>query len=100
MRLRGLLVLSVAGLLAADAAAEDPAWEELKKLEGTWKPLYIESGGEKSAAGQLTPAMIDDFTFTIKDGKMPANDGVKIVQTTLQVDPTKKPKTMDRVFTE
>ncbi len=66
---------------------------ELNKLEGTWQPNWVESGGVKAAAKD-----IEGFgqPTVIKDGKTTWNYEGKVYDVAITVDPTNSPKTIDR----
>jgi len=81
-------------------AKDDPVDDEMKKLEGTWLPIAMESGGEKIQGEELKKYDWTQFVWTIRDGKWQQRAKEETRTATLTVDPTKKPKTMDRVIPE
>jgi uncharacterized protein (TIGR03067 family) len=88
-------LLLLAGLLSA-GEPDKAAQEELKKLEGTWSLVAAELGGKKSPedlviGGTLT---IKGNTYTVRFFKQVTDEG------TIKIDPTKKPKTWDKVSTK
>jgi uncharacterized protein (TIGR03067 family) len=85
-----LIVLATPLLLGAEA---DDVQKELKALQGTWKAVALEAGGNA-----LPKEAIPDFTFIIgadgkSTGKMPQGE----YSATITVDPGKNPKTMDNL---
>jgi RNA polymerase sigma factor (sigma-70 family) len=76
-----------------DKAEKGPAIKgELKKLEGAWKVVAVESDGRKADDGE-----IEDFHYIFgADGTWKLRqDGRVIARGTFAIDPTKKPKTID-----
>jgi uncharacterized protein (TIGR03067 family) len=103
------LLTSVCGVIAglalvglATGQDKDAVKEEMKKLEGTWTLAWFEQGGEKKAAKEVGPTEVFLFNAStiIKDGKSTMTFKGKSVQYSFTVDPTKKPKTLDRVVAE
>jgi uncharacterized protein (TIGR03067 family) len=95
MKARGLIILAVALLLAADDA-DDQVKKELARFEGAWKWVSIEMEKMKLEADALEhprlKLMGDKFTVTEE------NNGT--FGGTFKVDPSKKPKTIDVTFTD
>jgi uncharacterized protein (TIGR03067 family) len=96
---RKALALVAAGLLLAGEPVTDAAREEMKKLEGTWEPVALESGGQRATPGELKEINGSE-KLTIKDGKTAVCYGTKCYEAVVTVDPTKNPKTIDMVVTE
>jgi RNA polymerase sigma-70 factor (ECF subfamily) len=101
--LLALGVLGLGGLAyrshAADkpgASKEDAAKADLKKLQGTWTLVSLETGGKKVPEGQLQDVtfVVKDDKATLKHGDAPAHEG------TLKVDPGKDPKEIDMTLGE
>jgi uncharacterized protein (TIGR03067 family) len=96
MRLREVVILGLGCLVAAltistAGAQDDAAKKELKKLEGTWATVSIEAAGQK-----VTDAdKIKTRKLTTKGEKYTLKVGDETVQGTIEINPTKKPKTMD-----
>lgn len=83
------LVLAVPFPLAADDA--DDVKKELKTLEGKWKVVALEAGGQT-----LPKDSIPEFTFTVSaNGKSTAKTAQSEDQATIAVDPKKTPRTID-----
>jgi uncharacterized protein (TIGR03067 family) len=84
------------GQPAADEPKADTAREELKKLEGTWQVVSIETRQKARPAGEVNGLKLvikgDTSTFE-KDGKPVVGTGK------LSIDPSKKPKTVDIAVT-
>jgi uncharacterized protein (TIGR03067 family) len=95
MKARGLIILAVAFLLAADDA-DDQVKKELARFEGTWKWVSVEMEKMKLEADALEhprlKLMGDKFTVTEENN---ATFGG-----TFKVDPSKKPKTIDVTITD
>jgi uncharacterized protein (TIGR03067 family) len=87
------LIAGVGLLRAADDAKVEAARKDLKSMAGAWKVTSREVDGEKAAAeafkGVAVKAAEDGTTTITRDGQVIRK--VKWVN----VDPTKKPKTMD-----
>ena len=103
------LLTSVCGVIAglalvglATGQDKDAVKEEMKKLEGKWTLAWFEQSGEKKK--EVKPIGSEAFGFNastiIKDGKSTMTFEGKSVQYSFTVDPTKKPKTLDRVVAE
>jgi len=81
-RIIGVLVVLATPLLVA--AGDDDVQKEIKALQGTWKAVALEAGGNP-----LPKEAIPDFTYTIgADGKATGK---------MAVNPKKSPKTIDNV---
>jgi uncharacterized protein (TIGR03067 family) len=86
-------ILLGAGFLGADGPPSDAVKEELKKLEGTWKPVSGERGGE-----QAPEEVFKDGKLVIEGGKWVehlAKD--RVAERRFTIDPTKDPKTIDLI---
>jgi uncharacterized protein (TIGR03067 family) len=96
MRLCGVL-LAAGGLLALapDDKKDAAAKEELKKFAGTWTVVSAETDGKKAPEDAVKgiKVVVEGDKVTIYD-----RDRVAGVST-LTVDPTKKPKTLDATAT-
>jgi len=85
-------LLAVAALaLAAQPPAAD-AKKELEKFQGTWTVVSIEAAGKK-----VPDAEFKDIRLTYKDDKYTFKLGDDVREGTIKIDPTQKPKTIDRV---
>jgi uncharacterized protein (TIGR03067 family) len=83
-------------LTAGWLSAADPAQDELKKLEGTWEFK------SSDLAGKPVPAeFLRDGKLVIKGDKYTLSTlGEVTDEGTIKIDPTKKPRTIDRVSTK
>jgi uncharacterized protein (TIGR03067 family) len=81
--------LSVA---SADDAKEQEIKAELQKLKGKWKQFSIEAGGKE----RVLPAA-EEVVVTIDGDKWTTVNRVKTAESTFRIDPTQKPKTLDRI---
>jgi uncharacterized protein (TIGR03067 family) len=81
-------------LVASSARAENPAADELKKLQGNWQVTEVEARGKK--AGRDDPE-IKSMRFVIKGDELSVGsaDGGATRQKTFKVDPTKSPREID-----
>ncbi len=92
MRTALWLILALGVPLAADAK-EEAAMKELQKMEGTWLVTLLELNGEKATEEQNQRPQIK---LLVKGDKYTVYHGEeRVVEGTLKLDPTKKPKTMD-----
>lgn len=80
---------------AGQRAAADPKAEELKKLQGEWQAVEIQTKGTTAGKDDQTVKVL---RFVIKDMDLtipsPLNDG-RDRKKTFKVDPSKKPKEID-----
>jgi uncharacterized protein (TIGR03067 family) len=97
-KLRLLMLVVAAGLLAAADANEDAVKKERAKCKGAWKVTSIEIDGQKP----YTDDQLEGVTTTIDAaGKLTVEAGSSVVvEATTKIDPTKKPKTIDFSYTE
>jgi uncharacterized protein (TIGR03067 family) len=91
-RITGLIfVLTTPFLLGADNG--DDVHKELKALEGKWKAMAMEAGGN-----QFPKDQIPDFTYIVAaNGKATGQSPHSEYQATLTVDPKKRPRTIDNL---
>lgn len=75
----------------AVALVQDPAADDLKKMQGTWNAKMVELGGQKSPdkEGPKITVSIDEDQYAVS-----FNDKL-LTKGTLKLDPTQKPKTID-----
>jgi uncharacterized protein (TIGR03067 family) len=86
-----IFVLAVPLQMVADDAGD--VQKELKALEGQWKAVGIEAGGNAFPKEQ-----VPDFTFIVgAKGKSTAKMPQGEEQATITVDPKKNPKTIDNL---
>jgi uncharacterized protein (TIGR03067 family) len=84
-------VLAIPCALFADEAAD--IRQELMALEGKWKAVSMEAGGEAFPAES-----VPDFTFIVAaDGKSTGQSPQGDYQSTITVAPNKTPKTIDNL---
>jgi uncharacterized protein (TIGR03067 family) len=92
----GLLFATTAPLTAADAR-DEAIKKERQRYEGTWQVVALEVDGNKVAeedAKKITVRNEADGKWTIEvEGKV-------IARGSSEIDPTKKPKTVDLLHTE
>ena len=96
MRLHAVVALGLACLVAAltigrAGAQDDAAKREMKKLEGIWATVSIEAAGEKVTDKDK----IKTRKLTTKGDKYTLKVGDETVEGTIDINPTKKPKTID-----
>jgi uncharacterized protein (TIGR03067 family) len=96
MRLHTVVMLGLGWLVAAftvgtAGAQDDAAKKELKKLEGTWATVSIEAAGQKVTDEDK----IKTRKLSAKGDKYTLKVGDETVQGTIEIDPGKKPKTVD-----
>jgi uncharacterized protein (TIGR03067 family) len=87
----GLGCLVAALTIGRAGAQDDTAKKELKKLEGTWATVSIEAAGEEVADKDK----IKTRKLTTKGDKYTLKVGDETVEGTIDINPTKKPKTID-----
>jgi uncharacterized protein (TIGR03067 family) len=88
----GLVIglLGGASLLAGEAR-DKAARKDLKAFAGKWRAASVETGGKKAPDKELA-----DVFVTHEGNKVTVRKGDKvIVQGTIELDPTKKPRTVD-----
>jgi uncharacterized protein (TIGR03067 family) len=89
-----------AGLLATAPQAEgDAVKKDLKKLDGTWKFVSFESGGEK-VKGKFFNKLTQSDKLTIKDGETKVTYNDQTFPARILIDPTKKLKTFELIITD
>ena len=92
MRLLALLITAAAALpILADPPQDDAVKKELKKLEGSWATVFIEAAGQKVTDEDK----IKTRKLSTKGDKYTLKVGDETVQGTIEINPTKKPKTID-----
>jgi uncharacterized protein (TIGR03067 family) len=90
MKSRAIWVAIVAVIFSAGAAQEDPVKEELKKLEGTYKMVRGEEGGQP-----LADEIVKTAKLTITGNKHIVQLGKETINGTHTVNPLEKPKSID-----
>ena len=91
MRLLALLITAAAALpILADPPQDDAVKKELKKLEGSWATVSIEAAGQKVTDEDK----IKTRKLSTKGDKYTLKVGDETVQGTIEINPTKKPKTI------
>jgi uncharacterized protein (TIGR03067 family) len=94
--LRGTVLAFVLCLtITADDKKPEAGKKELEKFSGAWKVTLLEMGGKKMPEQQLKAAklVIDGSNFTM-------TDGFATYCGHIEVDSTRKPKSIDLIFTE
>jgi uncharacterized protein (TIGR03067 family) len=92
MRLLALLITAAAALpILADPPQDDAVKKELKKLEGSWATVFIEAAGQKVTDEDK----IKTRKLSTKGDKYTLKVGDETVRGTIEINPTKKPKTID-----
>jgi uncharacterized protein (TIGR03067 family) len=89
------LLAATALCLIAAQKPDDAVKKELAKLQGTWKFISLEAGGNK-----LPEDNYKDAVLLIEGDKHTTKHGPVTYSGTLKIDPSKKPKTIDVHFTD
>ena len=88
---RLLLVLSASLLAPAQDTKKDK--KDLDSIQGTWQVVASEFGGQKAPKEALEQAKL---RLTLKGNKFVYTSGdKKLTEGTFEIDPTKKPRTLD-----
>jgi uncharacterized protein (TIGR03067 family) len=94
MKVEMLAAVTAILFVAADTK-DNEAKKELEKLQGTWYMAALEVEGQQVAEEKLQSATLtikgDKYTVTVKD---------TTYETVITLDPSKKPKAIDMVFTD
>ena len=94
MKVQMLAAVTAILFVAADTK-DNEAKKELEKLQGTWYMAALEVEGQQVAEEKLQSATLtikgDKYTVTVKDTSY---------ETVIALDPSKKPKAIDMVFTD
>jgi uncharacterized protein (TIGR03067 family) len=85
------LFVAVAALALAARPSADDAKKELDKFQGTWMFVSIEANGMP-----VPEEAFKDIRLTYKDGSYTFKQGEDVREGTVKIDPTKKPKAIDR----
>jgi uncharacterized protein (TIGR03067 family) len=101
MRLYALLSIALlyvmTSLSSAGDAKDETIKKDRKKYEGTWQVVSLEVDGNKSAEDDAKKITV----INEADGKWAIEvEGKVIARGTSEIDPTKKPKTVDLTVTE
>jgi uncharacterized protein (TIGR03067 family) len=89
--MRGLIGLALCtGLVAAADPPADQVKKELEKFQGTWKPEKVEFNGEPPPGN-----LVETMSLVIEGNKLTLKGGGRSEDTTFDIDPTKKPATID-----
>ncbi len=87
----------VTGLTAAGDDKDKAVKEDRKKYEGTWQVISLEVDGNRSPEDDAQKITVVNEA----DGKWAVEvEGKVIARGTSEIDPTKKPKTVDLTMTE
>jgi uncharacterized protein (TIGR03067 family) len=92
MRLRALVIVITGFLLAADS--KQAIEKELKKMQGTWRFVSIKSDGK-----DLEEEVVKGARLTITERRFLFRVGPDVHSGIIDLDTTKKPKTIDVTFT-
>jgi uncharacterized protein (TIGR03067 family) len=103
MKLRSVFISGVAllfalsaSLLAADAK-DEAIKKDRKQYEGTWQAISVEVNGNAAPEEDVKKITV----INEADGKWSiASDGKAMIRGTSEIDPTKKPRTVDLTVTE
>lgn len=90
MKSRAKWIAVVAILFSMGAAQEDPVKEDLKRLEGTYKMVRGEEGGQP-----LADEMVKTAKLTITGNQHVVQLGTETINGTHTVNPLEKPKSID-----
>src|SRR5207249_874334 len=88
MKRRGWFLLSALCLIAADAPAEEAVKKELANFQGDWKLVSAERDGKPDESFKGYHSIIKGNQLTGKQGDM-------TMTSTIKIDPTRTPKTID-----
>ena len=91
--IRSLGICVLLGLPLAADAPPDAAKKELDKLQGAWAMAELEVNGEK-----VPPEKFQATRLEIKADRYIVNTGRSTHETTIKIDATKTPKTIDMTF--
>jgi uncharacterized protein (TIGR03067 family) len=93
----GLLFIVAGALTAADDAKDEAIKKDRKKYEGTWQVVSLEVEGNKADEEDAKKITV----INEADGKWAIEvEGKVMVRGTSEIDPVKKPKTVDLTITE
>jgi uncharacterized protein (TIGR03067 family) len=88
----------VVWLLVLKRVAPDLVSNEMNKLEGKWIAVAMQSGGKRVEGEALTKTDLGE-TLVIRDGSIRTiNKEGKELKSRITIDPTRTPKSLDRVF--
>jgi uncharacterized protein (TIGR03067 family) len=87
-----LLAFVPLSAVSADDAKEKEVKAELERLKGKWKQVSVERDGNERAL----PAAVE-VVVTINGDKWKTVNRVGTMESTVAIDPTQKPKTLDRI---
>lgn len=90
MKLTLPLALAAGLLLAADSPKDDAAKKDLDKLQGTWKLVSYETGGNKAGEEDLAGSKM-----VIKGNKYAYTSADQDEEGTMKLDPGAKPAAVD-----
>jgi uncharacterized protein (TIGR03067 family) len=85
-------VLAATVLLAASVSAQEALKKELQQFQGTWAIEYVDHDGHKPS-----PDKIKSMKLVIAGNRLTVQ-GEKLMQSTIKLDPSKSPKTIDITY--
>ena len=89
------LVLCTAGLLiATELPAQENDKQELEKLQGEW--VMVSREGQR--AEKIPADYVEESKLTIKGDRWTSTYRDNVTNSTVRIDPSKEPKTLDRLF--
>jgi uncharacterized protein (TIGR03067 family) len=90
--MKARLLAAVAGgwLIAVGNVSEDAPAKDSKRLQGAWKAVAVEKDGK-----QLPEDEVKNIKLVVKDDQFTFADGPLRSETTVVLDPTKRPKQLD-----
>jgi len=93
----GALLTAVATMATADDARDEAIKKDRKRIEGTWRVVAVEVGGNKVTevdVKKYTVVNAADGTWSLR------SDGKEVTRGTSTIDPAKTPRTLDFTATE
>jgi uncharacterized protein (TIGR03067 family) len=95
MSVKMLCLPLLVGLVLAQAAGEDQARKDLKRLQGTWTMAALEVEGKDVPADRL-----EGTTLTVEGDRYRVKTKDRTLECVIRLDPGKDPAHIDMTFTE